>query len=188
MNPGLLIGRGNEQREPGPFEDIGIEASLHGEASTEQTDALQSAGSSILAGGLHDADERDRRSPADLIKDDVRRIGGDRREVCSGAIETLHLLDEVGSQAGQSVRFDEQPHPGEVDAVDDHCRIAAVVFALAPGGDDETVILDRRFRAEAADDPGKFHYRGGVSGMRRSFPSRRQIIALIHHRPSRWNN
>ncbi len=76
MNVILLIWRWHRQFNSCPGKYVWIESSLHGEAETKQPDPFQTKSLSFLASNLHNADERNRRLNLNIIKNNMRRIGG----------------------------------------------------------------------------------------------------------------
>ena len=70
---------------------LAVKLALHGEAGTDQADALHSRHRHRIPGSLHDADEGDRRAGLHSIEDEVRRVRRDERDLRPGAGEAIKL-------------------------------------------------------------------------------------------------
>src|SRR5262249_19598359 len=85
----VLIGHMDLHLLPG--KNLLVERRLHRESCPQQTETPETGLFSTVGRGLHDADERKRRSALNLIEDDVWGVRGQEGEVRTGRREFLQL-------------------------------------------------------------------------------------------------
>src|SRR5215472_16747946 len=81
-----------------PGEYLWIEARLHREASSKQADTLKTRLVCAISHGLHNAEERNRRTRLHFIEHNVWRVGRDQREVGAGSHQLFQLEHKKLSQ------------------------------------------------------------------------------------------
>jgi hypothetical protein len=125
---------------------------FHGEAGAEQAHALEPELGRGVGGRFDNAEQGDRGGAAQPLEDNVRGVGGEDADIRAGPCQPPELLEQISRELVQPPRLDERQQAGEVDAVDDDGRVAAVRPLLAIGGDDRAVVIDGRGRRDPADD------------------------------------
>ncbi len=78
------------------------------------------AGLRSPASCLHNADQRNRRLIANFIKHHVRRVGGEKSEICSRSRKFLDFADQILGHLDAFVRLGHVSQLLQIDAVDDH--------------------------------------------------------------------
>src|SRR5262249_15245866 len=87
----------------------------------------------------------------------MRRVCRDQAEGCTGPRELADFLKQVFGHASEVVCLHEIQSLLHINAVDYELRITAIASALAIERDDFPVIINRAFRAEAANDSKSLH-------------------------------
>ena len=111
----------------------------------------------MLAGSLHDAEHRNRRSALDFIEHKVRRV---RRDECDLSARSRQAFDRGGNvvrQAGKIVRVQHRDAAVDVEAVDQEVRRAPVGHPGAVAVEDKAIVFDRGFGTDPADDAEGLH-------------------------------
>ena len=151
VNERLVVGRRRHELEAGRREDVGVEAARHGKPRAEERDAGPPAGLHGVARRGHDAQQRQRGAPLDVVEHGVRGVRGDDRQRRVSACQAADLGDEHVGQRRAIPRADEREHLVHVDAVDQDRGRGAVATTLPVGGEQRPVVFDGRLRADAAN-------------------------------------
>jgi hypothetical protein len=110
--------------------------------------------------GLHDADQGNRRPARKLVEDEMRRVRGEHPEVRPGPRQALDLDRKPVRKLGETILLEESLQPGEVEAVDQDLRIAAVAGSLAIGRDDQAIVIHGRGWSDPSDQANGLHSAG----------------------------
>ena len=145
------------QLDSGPDEYLWEKAGSHGKAGAEQPDPCIPQTSHMLAGCLHDAEHRNRRSALDFIEHEVRRVRSDECDLSARSRQAFDRGGNVVRQAGKIVRVQHRDSAVDVEAVDQEVRRAPVGHPGAVAIEDKAIVFDRRFRTDPADDAEGLH-------------------------------
>ena len=98
-----------------------------------------------------------RRPGGHLVEHDVRRVCRDQAEGSTGARELADFIYKIIRHPGEVVRSHEVESLLQINAVNYELRITPIAGALAIERYDFPVIINRAFRAEAANDSKSLH-------------------------------
>jgi hypothetical protein len=106
---------------------------------------------------FHDAEQWQTNALLQFVEHEMRRVGGDEREVRARSCQPIDLACEIIHHLRELLRREPLDQLRVVDAVDDQRRRPPVWMAALIPGDQPLVILDRRLRPSAADNSKGLH-------------------------------
>src|SRR5579864_5768234 len=134
-----------------------VEARLHGETSAEKPESLESMRERKIAGGLHDAHQRNWRDRSQLVEHKVRGVRRQQSEIGARSRESRNALQKIFDEAPPVGSACEHQETIYIDAVDEQRWVAIVPRSLAKPGNKQPIILDGRLGSDTADDPESPH-------------------------------
>src|SRR5438552_6032122 len=157
MNVSLILRVWHKKLDSFSRENLRIKISLHGVARPEQGEPFQISRFGCHTCCFHNTDQRNRRLGRNFIENDMRRVRRNQAEGCTSLREFADFLEQILSHTGEITCIHEIESLLQVNAVNDELGVTPIARSLAVKRDDPFVIIDRAFRAEAANDSKSLH-------------------------------
>jgi len=131
---------------------------LHCETRPEQREPFQLPRFGSCTRCFDNTEQWNRRLGRELIENNMRRVCRDQAEVCTGPCEFADFPKQVVGHPVEVVRGHEIESLLQINAINDEFRITTVALPFAIKRDDVSVIFDRTFRPDAADNSKDLHF------------------------------
>src|SRR4030095_6223078 len=157
MNVSLIFRARHEKLDSFSRENFWIKSGLHGVARPEQGEPVQRSRLRRCTSCFDDTDQWIWCLRRDLVEHNMRRVRRNEAESCTGPRELADFLHQVIRHSSEVVCIHEVESLFQINAVNYELRITPIAGALAIERDDLFVIINRAFRAEAANDSESLH-------------------------------